>query len=178
MSPQAFAGWWQTPGVAPQLGLLVSAAYENERFGGGVVLAAAGGLCCARRTSNVDGSSVDLHAVLEGRVSVFDLGAARLMLHAGGGVSAYLATLRPIFPASPSEGSPQRVDDLQVIVLGAASLRAPLTERLSFVARISVRWALVGQRVLLPAFYETDEPVVTGRVGPWLSLGVAWDPFS
>ena len=24
--PQAFAGWWQTPGVTPQLGLLVSAA--------------------------------------------------------------------------------------------------------------------------------------------------------
>ena len=165
IAPQAFLGWWEAPGLAPQLGLLVGASYGTETFGAGVVVAAAGGLCCARRTKDVDGDSVDLHAVLEGRVRALDLGGPALHLHAGFGVSGYLATVRPVFPDSPSPGTPQDVSDLQVILLAAASLRAPLSPRTAFVLRASLRLSVVGRRVLLPEQYDTGRAAGPGSGG-------------
>ncbi|MEQ8274386.1 MAG: hypothetical protein RMA76_44810 [Deltaproteobacteria bacterium] len=173
--PQAFAAWWSRPSVAPQLGLLISVGYGEGWLGVQLTGAVAGRLCCSRSTGDVEADALELHAALEGRAQVFTAGAWGGALTIGTGVSGYFVSAAPVFPDSASPGTPTRINDAQLILLGGAELSYRLSERLSWVVRLTARWAPIDREVLAPAPIGGTESVTTGRVAPWLSAGVAWD---
>ncbi len=174
IAPQALLAWWARPSVTPQVGLLVSAAYADGWLGVQLTGAIAGGLCCSRSTSDVDATALELHAALEAKGRVFELGGWGLALLVGTGVSGYFVDAAPVFVDSPSPGTRRTVRDAQLSLLGGAEITYPLSARLAALARLTVRWAPVDREVVAPAALG-GEGVVTGRVAPWFSAGVAWD---